>query len=114
MKVIVAGTRTIQSYEVVKAAIKKSGFPVTEIVSGGLQGVDGLGVKYARYRRLPVRMFLPDWQRYKKAAGVKRNSQMADYADALIAVWDGKSRGTKDMINKALSKGLKVYVHKVA
>ena len=58
----------------------------------------------------PVKKFPADWGGLGKRAGYLRNEQMADYADALIAVWDGKSKGTKHMIDSAASKGLIVKV----
>lgn len=84
---------------------------VTEVVSGGAYGVDMLGAKFAKDCGLPVKFFYPDWDGLGKRAGFVRNQEMADYADALIAVWDGQSRGTKDMIDRALKKGLKVFVY---
>ena len=57
-----------------------------------------------------MRVFPADWDKYGKRAGYLRNVQMAEYADALLAFWDGESRGTKNMIDEALSRGLKVGV----
>jgi len=58
----------------------------------------------------PLEFFLPIGKKYGNAAGPIRNKQMAEYADALVAVWDGKSRGTKNMIDTAISMGLDVKV----
>lgn len=55
-------------------------------------------------------IFKADWDKHGKAAGFKRNTEMAKYADALIAFWDGKSKGTKHMIDTAKSHNLKVRV----
>lgn len=112
MKTIIAGSRGIKSYRDVCLAVRESGFAdsITEVVSGGAAGVDSLGERWARTRNLPVKHFLPDWKAHGKAAGIIRNHQMGDYAQALIAVWDGKSKGTKDMIDYAKKKGLKVFV----
>lgn len=111
MKVIVAGSRTISDCAVVSKAIAASGFEITEIVSGGARGVDLLGERYAREHGIPTKVFIAKWNDYGKAAGGMRNRDMAEYAEALIAVWDGKSRGTQDMIDKAYRRDLKVYVY---
>lgn len=111
MKVIIAGSRSITNAATVANAIKESGFPVSEVVSGGARGVDKIGEFYAAIDKIPIKQFIPDWDGLGKVAGFIRNQAMADYADALIAVWDGKSRGTKDMIDRATKKGLKVFVY---
>lgn len=109
MKVIIAGSRTIHSLPRVARAIKDSGFVVTEVVSGGAQGVDRLGELWADFYGIPVKLFTPDWSQGKKA-GPLRNEAMAAYGEALVAVWDGTSTGTADMIRRAKAHGLKVYV----
>ncbi|MFM7858006.1 MAG: SLOG family protein, partial [Flammeovirgaceae bacterium] len=91
MKTIVAGSRGIADYEVVLAAIRQSGFEVTEVVSGTARGVDKLGERYAIENVIPITRFVPDWDKHGKRAGYLRNTEMGDYADALIAVWDGES-----------------------
>ena len=116
MKTIIAGSRTIQDYNAVEQAVKASGFEISEVVSGGAGGVDTQAIRYARMNAKPGKIFFAQWivnERYDKGAGYKRNVEMADYAEALIAVWDGKSGGTKHMIDTATKKGLKVYVHEV-
>lgn len=112
MRVIIAGTRTIRSLPLVRRAIEESGFDVTEVVSGGARGVDGIGEVWARIRKVPTKVFPADWSQGKKA-GPLRNEQMAAYADALVAVWNGKSRGTADMIERAKAHGLKVHVFRL-
>lgn len=110
MKTIVAGSRTILDYETVRQAIKHCGFTITEIVSGTAKGPDKLGEKWAAENNIPIKRFPSNWDEYGKAAGYKRNQKMAGYADALIAIWDGKSKGTLHMINLAKKAGLKVFV----
>jgi hypothetical protein len=111
MKVIIAGSRTVTSLEEVKQAVEKSAFNITEVVSGGAQGVDRLGERLAALLGIPVRQFIPDWNGYAgKRAGFVRNTQMAQYADALVAIWDGKSKGTRHMIDTARQRGIPVYV----
>lgn len=60
---------------------------------------------------MPIRHFKPDWKRYGRGAARVSNREMADYAGALIAVWDGTSRGTCDMIETARRCGQTVFVH---
>lgn len=111
VRVIIAGSRTITDLSLIQIAVDESGFQISEVVCGGARGVDNLGRKWAgNGNRLPVKLFPADWNTYGKRAGYLRNAQMADYADALIAVWDGKSRGTRHMIDIARSKGLAVYI----
>lgn len=113
MRTIVAGSRGIDRYDIVELAIRASGFDITELVSGTAQGVDSLGERWAEKQGIPVTRFPAYWRKQGRAAGKIRNSKMSHYADALIAIWDGQSRGTKDMIDKARYRGLRVYVHTV-
>ena len=85
---------------------------MTEVVSGCAQGADTHGETVARSMGIPVARFPADWKQYCKSAGVRRNAKMAEYADALIAVWDGESRGTKNMIDLAVANGLIVFVYR--
>jgi|SRR5581483_407285 len=111
MKVIIAGSRDIEDWAVVADAIRKSGFEFTEVVSGGARGVDHVGEALARLHHMPVKVFPADWKKFGRAAGPYRNTEMAKYADALVAVWDGKSPGTRHMINQMKSLNKPVYVH---
>lgn len=116
MKTIIAGSRTITDYRWVAGAIADSGIVVTEVVSGGCRGVDAFGERWARERGIAVRVFKPDWDRHGKAAGPIRNRQMIDYvgpSGALVAVWDGQSRGTADVIRQAQAAGLRVFTYRV-
>ena len=72
-----------------------------EIVCGKARGADSLGEQYAKERGIPVRYFPADWRTLGQSAGYQRNTQMAQYADALVAFWDGRSKGTKHMIDTA-------------
>jgi len=110
MKVIVAGSRKILDYGVVAAAIKRSGFDISEIVSGGAEGVDQLGELYALENNIPKRRYLPDYKKYGKKAPIMRNCKMGDYADALIAIWDGSSKGTKHMMDYMQKKNKKCHL----
>lgn len=112
MKTIIAGSREGFTLEDVYEAHTCSGFGISEVVSGGARGVDRLGELFAKEQDVPIKQFIPDWNGpLDKAAGHARNRDMGDYADALIALWDGQSKGTKGMIEYAKKKGLQVYVY---
>ena len=120
MRTIVAGSRTINDMRLLRKAINESDFLITEIVSGGAKGVDSLGEKYAKQAGINLVIFPANWKAHGKAAGPIRNERMALYAaedssrpGALIAIWDGESRGTANMISHAKSVGLKIFVLRV-
>ena len=111
MRTIIAGSRNTQmAVHKVFKAIEHCGFPVTEIVSGCGGNVDHAGEYVADVKHLTLHRFPADWVKYGRKGGPMRNRQMAEYADALIAIWDGKSKGTKNMIDEAKKRGLSVYV----
>lgn len=113
MKVIIAGSRDITKYNTVEQAVKLSGFEITEVVSGKARGVDTLGEVWALTHNIPVASFPANWNKHGRAAGPIRNCEMAEYAEALIAVYDGESTGTANMITQARSKGLDVFIYLV-
>lgn len=114
MKVIIAGSREVTSYAAVRAAVTLSGFAVSEVVSGTARGVDKLGEQWAVDHAVPVHPMPADWPRHGSAAGRLRNNDMAEYADALVAVWDGRSPGTKHMIEAMQKRGKPTFVYRVA
>lgn len=113
MKIIIAGSRDFNDYETLKKVcdFMLSRQDEIEIVSGGARGADKLGESYAKEKGYPIKQFPADWSK-GKGAGYIRNEDMARYGDALIAFWDGESKGTEHMINLAKKHGLKVKVHK--
>jgi len=115
MRVIVAGSRTFNDYGVLSAYCDRvlSRVVDVEIVSGGARGADSLGELYARERGYPVRVFPAEWEKYGRGAGLRRNVEMAEYADGLIAFWDGESRGTMHMVGVARERGLRVRICRV-
>ena len=114
-RIVIAGCRNFKDYEQASEYID---ICITEIrkryslvfVSGGCQGADIIGEKYAKENGFAIEKILPDWQKYGRAAGPIRNEEMAKAADYVICFWDGKSRGTKSMIGfaKKHKKPLKV------
>jgi hypothetical protein len=113
MKTIIAGSRTITDYALVEQAVMDSGFEITEVVSGKEpKGVDRLGEMWADFNCVPVKPFQitqDDWKTYGRSAGPIRNKEMAEYAEALILVWDGKSRGSQSMLAIAKKLNLKIF-----
>ncbi len=112
IKVIIAGGRNFDDFnrlcEVCDEFLKDQNN--IEIVSGAYKGADLLGERYAAERNYSIKQFPADWRRYGKSAGLKRNTEMAAYANALIAFWDGESKGTKHMIELATQANLNVKV----
>lgn len=113
MKTIIAGSRSIIDFEIIEHAIDCSGFHITEVVSGTAKGVDTEGEGWASLYNVPIKRFPANWKQFGRSAGHKRNAAMADYAEACIIVWDGSSPGTRNMINEAAKRGLKLYVYSV-
>lgn len=113
MKTIIAGSRTVDKYSDVMKAILNIDWEITEVVSGTAKGADRLGERWASIHNVPLKLFPADWGHYGKSAGVIRNNEMAGYADALIALWNGWSKGTENMIDTARKKGLRVYIHMI-
>lgn len=114
-RIIIAGSRDFTDYDLLKQKCDKilSHVAISRrltIVSGTARGADQLGERYARERGYAIRQFPADWNAHGKLAGYLRNRQMAENANALIAFWDGQSRGTKMMIDLAKEKGLSVRV----
>lgn len=110
MRTIIAGSRGIISPAALHFAVEECPWDITEVVSGGARGVDRMGEEWAESRGLPVKRFPAQWDKHGRAAGPIRNAEMARYAEALLALWDGQSRGTKNMIENAQKMGLKVHV----
>ena len=108
MKLAIIGSRGFHDYELLKTEILifsfENSIDITEIVSGGAKGADKMAEIFAAENKLPTTIFLPDWDKHKKSAGFIRNKLIIDTADAVIAFWDGSSRGTLSSINLAKEK----------
>lgn len=114
-RVVVAGCRNYNNYDEAKlyidfclSDIRKENNII--IVSGCASGADAIGEKYALENGFEVEKYPADWAKYGKSAGPKRNEQMAKISDYVICFWDGKSKGTKSMIDfaKKCNKPLKI------
>ncbi len=112
MKIIIAGSRNFNNYNLLKSKCNfyMKNINHVEIINGMANGADKLGIHYASENNLPVNKFPADWYKYGKRAAYIRNRKMAVYADALIAFWNGKSKGTKMMIELAKQYNLKVRI----
>ena len=113
MHIIIAVCRDFNDYAVVEKEVmnyigKFIDKVEIEIISGGASGVDALGERFAKEHNLRLKVVPADWKTYGRSAGPRRNEQMARMAGTLIAFWDGKSRGTKNMIDTAKRLGLRV------
>lgn len=116
-KIVIAGGRDFANYPLLKSKVDallsaKSKTHKIVIVSGKARGADSLGEQYAAENGYEISAHPADWDKYGKSAGYRRNAEMAQEADALIAFWDGKSRGTKHMIDLAEKHGCLVRVIK--
>lgn len=98
MKLIIAGSRHLDiPYVFIQWAIAKFNLNESEVVCGEANGIDRAGKSYAHWLNVPVKSFSADWKTHGRSAGPKRNKQMAEYADALLLIWDGKSAGSRNM-----------------
>lgn len=118
-KVIVAGGRDFDDYEYLKEKLdetfKSLGNLDTqpiEIISGMADGADTLGIKYAEEHKLTMVLYPANWKKYPRMAGILGNMNMLVTATHLVAFWDGKSHGTKHMIEIAKDKGIPVWIYK--
>lgn len=100
-KLVIAGSRGFQDYELMKQVLTPYLDKIDEIVSGTASGADRLGERFAHEHNIKLTKFPADWDRYGKRAGYIRNEKMAVYATDVIVFWDSTSRGTKHMIDLA-------------
>jgi len=115
MKLIIAGSRNLGNrleWTFIEDLIMefKIGHP-KQVISGGATGIDALGEEYAKGINTELIIFSADWKQYGKFAGPKRNREMAEYADALLLIWDGKSRGSSNI--KSLMRHLNKPIYEV-
>ena len=111
MKIIVAGGREFNNKEIIFRCLDSVGIKKEyTIISGHATGVDSMAELYAKERGLTLEIYPAQWDKYGKKAGPMRNHEMACNGDALIAFWDGSSRGTKNMLRHAVTKRLSIIV----
>ena len=109
MKLLIAGSRSITDFDL--EGVVPEG--VDTIISGGASGVDTLAEEYADKHNIEKIIVRPEYDKYGKAAPIKRNQEMVDMCDEVLIIWDGVSRGTKNTANYAKKKGKKVTVIEV-
>lgn len=111
-RVIIAGGRDFDDFRFLckKCMAKLQNKTEVVIVSGTAKGADQLGEKFAKFIGYEIKQFPANWE-LGLIAGMLRNREMAEYADALIAFWDGKSKGTKNMIEEAQKRNLQVAIY---
>lgn len=108
MKVAVIGSRGFNNYELVKETLSK--IKITLIISGSAKGADTLGEQYAKENGIETKIFLPDWEKHGKAAGMLRNTDIINESEVVIAFWDGTSKGCADSIEKAKKLNKKLII----
>lgn len=115
MRVIIAGSRSATDITELIKAIQESGIEVTVVISGHAHGADLLGEQFAALHNIPLEIYPAVWRDergvFNKGAGIIRNKKMGNLADAAICLWDGKSPGTRHMIEYMKSLGKPVHVH---
>lgn len=106
MKVAIIGSRCLEITNIGKYLPEN----VTEIVSGEEKGIDSCAADFAATHKIKLTVFLPDYEKYGKSAPHKRNLQIVDYSDIVIAFWEGKSKGTKYIIENCKKKNKPLQV----
>ena len=112
MKLSVIGSRTFENYEMLVNEILKLNLNISSVISGGAKGADTLAERWANENNIPIILYKPDWKKYGRAAGLRRNENIIESCDFCLAFWDGKSKGTKFSIDlcKKLKKPIKVVI----
>ena len=117
-RVVIAGSRDFCDYKAacrfIDGCLAAYGGEEFIILSGGARGADALGERYAREHGLRAEQYSAQWQRYGKAAGIRRNQQMAEACDLVICFWDGESRGTKSMIALAQKHNKPIFIKEIS
>lgn len=103
MKIAIVGSRTFTDYLLLERCLSQvmETYTIDLIISGGAYGADALAERFAREKGIPTLIFKPDWDKYGKSAGYKRNALIVNEADVVVAFWDGFSRGTKHTVDLA-------------
>lgn len=110
MRTIIAGSRSCINERIVFDAAYNLPWLITEVVSGTCHGPDQYGISWAITNEVPIKRFPANWPKFGRGAGYNRNIEMANYAEALLAIWDGVSRGTGHMIDTARKLGMPTKV----
>jgi hypothetical protein len=110
MKVAIIGSRDFNDYSIIIENLKHYESNIKTVISGGANGADKLAERWAKENNKEIIIFLPDWKKYGKSAGIIRNKDIVENSDIIFAFWDGKSKGTKNSIDYAtkLKKEIKI------
>jgi len=114
MRTVIAGSRSVMEsdvYEVLRHCPWVN--EISCVISGTARGADRAGERWAKEHNLEVMRYPAEWELYGRGAGPRRNREMAENADALVAVWNGISRGTESMIRHALRLGLRTLIYRL-
>lgn len=116
-KVAIVGSRTFTDYDLAEKFIDKvceeDYIPIEKIISGGAKGADTIAEEYARKHNIDTQIFKPDWEKYGKSAGFRRNKDIIENCDICIAFWDGESKGTKHDIDLCKKLNKLIYICRV-
>ncbi len=107
MKLAIIGSREL----FVKDIDKYIPAAVREIVTGGAKGIDACAMRYAKANQIKLVTFLPDYRRYGRGAPLKRNTEIIEYANCVLAFWDGKSRGTRFVIDECRRRSVPIHLY---
>ena len=110
MQLIIAGSRSFHDDQRLCQTLAPERPRITQVLTGGARGADQLGYRWAWKHQVTHQLFRADWERFGKSAGVRRNYQMAQAGDLLLAFWDGRSAGTQHMISCMQQLGKPVVV----
>ena len=110
MKLAIVGSRDFTDYRRLSRIIDKVKGEITLIVSGGARGADTLGERYAKEKAIPYLIFPANWDKYGKQAGILRNQDIVDNADAMVAFLAPESKGTRDSIKRAQAKNIPIHI----
>lgn len=97
MRLAIVGSRSITQFDLAPYIPQD----VTEIVSGGARGIDRVAKRYAEAHNIPLKEFFPDYDSHGRAAPILRDREIIEYADKILAIWDGESKGTHFMIRES-------------
>lgn len=113
MKIAVIGSRGFNNVKLLEEKLDTFKYQIVELISGGAQGADTLAEAWALANNVPVKLYKPDWKRFGRAAGIKRNKQIIESCNYCIAFWDGKSKGTASSLKfcEKLNKPFEIVVY---
>lgn len=115
MKTAVVGSKSVTDFQIIKDVINKPinlfEWKITEIVIGGVDYCDLGAALWARQNKVPIRIFQPNWKQWGKRAGLMRNIEIVNYADAIIILCEEDVEAFRNLINMAREKHRKIYLY---